>query len=227
MSAMRKLTALLLAMLLAAGLCACGASSEGDVPDFEKYNITAMSALDFAGSGKTAEYDTICQDDGEKTTAGTVLITGYSDTSAPEGFSEQSGCTWKKLTIELTFGDEAANEAGYRYCYKMSDYYDIKSFQDSLVYDSKKECETFKIKNNGKKYTCYALININSADWTMDEDTGLQYCKETLTWTVLVPDDYDGLCIGLYDAAFESEVSSAAYITDLEEEAGFVFFRLD
>lgn len=224
---MRKLIVLLLAFVLAMGICGCGSEPESKVPDFESSNISAISASEAFASGQLYDYVTICEADGSKATKGTVKVADYSETEAPEGYDTSKNCRWVTLKLELAFGDEAANESGYRYSYKIADYYNIKDVQDTMFFDVEKSCEVFKVKTGGKKYSCKGLVNKSSDDWAMNDETGLQSCREYITWTFMLPEGYDGLCCGIYNSSKEDIVSAAPYVNQCTEDPGFIFFRLD
>ena len=130
--------------------------------------------------------------------------------------------------MRVTFGDENANESGYRYCYLMTDYYDMAKLQSSLAYDESKQCDTFTVRWNDKKYKkCVAIINKTAEDWVMDEESGLQSCSEILSWTLLLPEGYDGICCGIYNAALEGKVETVSAFTENYDSASFVLYRLD
>ena len=224
---MRKLFVLMLALVLALSVCGCGGNSADKAPDFETYNMTAISAKEALASGTAYPYTTVCQAEPEKATTGTVKVLEYKDVDSPDGKSPAKGCKWVSIKLELNFGDEAANESGYTYSYKLADYYNIKNVQDSMCYDMDKACETFQIRSEGKKYNCKGLVAKSSGDWAMNDVTGLQNCSEFITWTFMIPENYDGLCCGLFNSSKESIVNGSSYIYELQEDPGFLFFRLD
>ncbi len=224
---MKKIAALLTALILAAGLAACSGSGGQDTPDFEAKNIQWISASSATKSGQIDGFSTICEKDHAAVTKGTVNI--YSTAcEAPEGFSTPDGYAWQRLSMRLRFGDEAANENGYRYCYFMTDFYDMERLQSTLSHDDGRQCDTFTIRWNDKKYKkCIAVISKTIEDWEMDEESGLQHCSELLHWTLLLPKGYDGICCGIYDAALEGKVDSASALEENYDPASFVIYRLD
>ena len=224
---MKKFTVIILAVLLVLGMSACGGSGDQDSPDFEAKNIQWISASSAMKESRVDGFTTICEKDHAVFTDGTVNI--YSAAcDAPEGFSTPDGYAWQRLSMRITFGDENANESGYRYCYLMTDYYDMDRLQSSLSYDENKQCDTFTVRYNDKKYKkCVAIINKSAEDWVMDEESGLQHCSELLNWTLLLPEGYDGICCGIYNAALEGQVETVSALVEHYDPGAFLIYRLD
>ena len=224
---MKKIFAILISFALLFGMTACSGSGSQDSPDFEAKNIQWISAASATKDSRVDSFATVCEKDHAVVTEGTVNI--YSaPCDAPEGFKTPDGYAWQKLNMRITFGDENANESGYRYCYLMTDYYDMAKLQSSLAYDESKQCDTFTVRWNDKKYKkCVAIINKTAEDWVMDEESGLQSCSEILSWTLLLPEGYDGICCGIYSAALEGKVETVSAFTENYDPASFVLYRLD
>ena len=224
---MKKVTTILIALFLALTVCSCSGSKGPETPDFETDGIQWISASSAMQGGQKQPFATICEKDRSQVTRAEVNI--YSQAcDAPEGFSTPDGYAWQRLTVRLAFGDEAANENGYRYCYFLTDYYDMDGLQGSLSYDEGKQCDTFTVRYNDKKYKkCIALISKSAEDWVMDEESGLQHCSELLNWTLMLPEGYDGICCGIYDAALEGQVDTAADFREHYDPASFLIYRLD
>ena len=224
---MKKFTGILLAAVLTIALCACSASKGDETPDFEEKNVQWISVSSEIKNSGVRQYQTVCEKDDSVATVGTVNV--YCEPcEAPDGFKTPDGCAWQKFYMRLRFGDEAANENGYRYCYFMTDYYDTARLNNSLSYDEDRQCDTFTIVYNDKKYKkCVAMIGKAAEDWVMDEESGLQSCSEVLTWTLCLPEGYDGICCCLYDAALQTQVEGAADFTGVYDPASFLIYRLD
>lgn len=224
---MKRIAAIFLAIVLVLGLAACGSSGGQDSPDFETKGIQWISASSAMSGGQKNEYTTICEKDHAKMTTGSVNIFSQA-CEAPEGFKTPDGYAWQRLSMRISFGDEAANENGYRYCYFLTDYYDMDRLQSSLAHDEAKQCDTFTVRYNDKKYKkCIAIISKTADDWEMDEESGLQHCSELLNWTLLLPEGYDGICCGLYSAALEGQVETVSAFTEHYDPASFLIYRLD
>ena len=224
---MKKVICILLVCLLAAGLCSCSGSGGDKTPDFEEKNVQWISVSSAMKNSDVRPYQTVCEKDPAVTTTGSVNV--YAEPcEAPEGFKTPDGYAWQKLYMRMNFGDEAANENGYRYCYFMTDYYDISYLNGSLSFDEDRQCDTFTVRWQDKKYKkCVALISKSAEDWVMDEESGLQNCSEILTWTILLPEGYDGICCCLYDAALQAQVEGASDFTNVYDPASFLIYRLD
>jgi len=223
---MRKLLTVFLIFSLAAGLCACGGSQDPDTPDFEANSIqwTSVSAAMSQNSVQTLQ--TVCEKDASVLTTGSVNV--YSEAcEAPEGFKTPDGYAWQRLRMRVTFADENANENGYRYCYLMTDYYDMNRLKKTLSYDEDKQCDTFTVVYNDKKYKkCVAVIGKTVEDWVMNEETGLQSCSEILTWTLCLPEGYDGICCSVYNASLEGQTSTVSSFLECYDPASFAMYRL-
>ncbi|MBQ2096010.1 MAG: hypothetical protein II474_08905, partial [Firmicutes bacterium] len=138
------------------------------------------------------------------------------------------GYAWQKLYMRLSFGDEASNENGYRYCYFMTDFYDIKGMHNSLSFDESTQCDTFTVRWQDKKWKkCVAMIARSAEDWVMDEESGLQSCSEILTWTLCLPEGYDGICCCLYDASLQTQIEATSDFTEVYDPPAFLIYRLD
>ena len=223
---MKKSICLWIIVCLLAGLCACSGQDVDRVPDFEEQQIAWVSASAML-KGETSAYRTICEKDPAVVTEGIVDVT-CEPCDAPQGFKTPDGYVWQKLRMRITFGDEAANENGYRYCYFMTDYYDVSLLASSISFDDSRQCDTFTVQFNNKKYKrCVAMISKASEDWEMDEESGLQHCGEILTWTLCLPEGYDGICCCLYDASLQEQLEGSKDFTAVYDAPSFVMVRLD
>jgi hypothetical protein len=224
---MKKITSILLIMLLIVSLCSCSGSGNSQTPDFEEKNVQWISVSSAMKNSDVRTYRTVCEKDPAAVTEGSVNV--YCEPcDAPEGFKTPDGYAWQRLRMRMSFGDEAANEGGYRYCYFMTDYYGIDLLNGSLSFDDSRQCDTFTVRWEDKKYKkCVAMISKAAEDWVMDEESGLQSCSEILTWTVLLPEGYDGICCCLYDAALQAQVEGSANFTNVYDPAAFLIYRLD
>lgn len=224
---MKKIFAILISLALLFGMTACSGSGSQDSPDFETHQIQWISAASASKNSRVDEFTTVCEKDPAVITNGTVNIFS-SACDAPEGFHTPDGYAWQKLNMRITFGDENANESGYRYCYLMTDYYDMERLQSSLSYDEGRQCDTFAVRWNDKKYKkCVAIINKTAEDWVMDEESGLQHCSEILSWTLLLPEGYDGICCGIYNAALEGKADTVSSFLENYDASSFTLYRLD
>lgn len=214
-------------ILLMAALCACSGGGGDQVPEFEEKGVQWISVSDAMQNSEVRKYRTICDKDPSAVTTGSVNV--YREPcEAPDGFKTPEGYAWQRLRMRMSFGDEAANENGYRYCYFMTDYYDIGKLVSSLSYDDARQCDTFTVRWADKKWKkCVALISKAEEDWVMDEESGLQSCSEILTWTLCLPEGYDGICCCLYDASLQTQVESASDFTSVYDAPAFLIYRLD
>ena len=224
---MKRIISILIAAVLVLGLCSCSGGGSDAVPDFEEKNVQWISVASAMREGDVRPYTTICEKDPETSTTGSVNV--YCEPcEAPDGFKTPDGYAWQRLRMRLSFGDEAANENGYRYCYIMTDYYDIGRLNSSLSYDGDRQCDTFTLRYNDKKWKkCVAIMNKAAEDWVMDEESGLQSCSEILTWTLCLPEGYDGICCCLYNGALQNQVEGAADFTSVYDPSSFLIYRLD
>lgn len=212
-------------LCLSLASAACGCSDKDRTPDFEALGVEWLSAGEYAASGLALKYETATEKEPERSSEAYVTAE-YGPCEAPAGQATPQGFGWRKLSLAMSYGDEACNESGYSYRWFMTDYYDVKAFRDSMVYEQDLQCETFSLRFNGKKYRCRALISRSATDWSMDE-SGVQRCTETLTWTLMLPEGYDGLCCGLIDSALEEEAEAAYLFTEFYAPEDFLIYRLD
>ena len=224
---MRKIICILLICFLAAGFCSCSGAGGDKTPDFEEKNVQWISVSSAMKNSDVRPYKTVCEKDPTAVTTGSVNV--YAEPcEAPEGFKTPDGYAWQRLRMRLSFGDEAANENGYRYCYFMTDYYGIDRLAGSLSFDDSRQCDTFTVNWEDKKYKkCVALFGKTAEDWVMDEESGLQSCSEILTWTLCLPEGYDGICCCLYDAALQTQVEGNKDFTEVYDPSAFLIYRLD
>ena len=224
---MKKVICVLLTIFLLAGLCSCGGAGGDQTPDFEEKNVQWISVSSAMQNGDVRSYKTVCEKDPSAVTTGTINVFAEK-CDAPDGFKTPDGYAWQRLRMRLSFGDEAANENGYRYCYFMTDYYDIDKLSSSLSFDDSRQCDTFTVRWEDKKWKkCVALFSKAAEDWVMDEESGLQSCSEILTWTLCLPEGYDGICCCLYDAALQTQVEGTANFTTAYDPSAFLIYRLD
>ena len=214
-------------------LAACETEAEEErTPDFEALGISCIPVSEAMEKGKTYPYETVTEED--------ELAATHADVTAvlekavpPKGFEEEEGFVWVTLRVRMAYGDEAANESGYRYSYLMTDYYDIEGVRGSIAYDEAKQCETFTVRWNGQTYQCAVVLSKKAEDWAMDESTGLQHCAETVAWTMKIPEGYDGIVCGLADPLLkpappeEGEEASSEVFPAQYDPASFLLFRVD
>ena len=224
---MKKAVSIVLIVLLVLGLCACSGSGGDKTPDFEEKNVQWISVSSAMKNSDVRQFLTACEKDPSVSTTAAVNVFAEK-CDAPEGFKTPDGYAWQRLRLRMTFGDEAANESGYRYCYFMTDFYDVSRMSSSLSFDDSRQCDTFTVNWQDKKWKkCVALMNKAAEDWEMDEESGLQHCSEILTWTLCLPEGYDGICCGLYHAALQAQMEGTADFTTVYDPAAFLIYRLD
>ena len=224
---MKRVICVLLTVFLLTGLCSCSGGGGDQTPDFEEKNVQWISVSSAMKNSDVRQIATVCEKDPSVPTTASVNVFAEK-CDAPDGFKTPDGYAWQRLRMRLTFGDEAANENGYRYCYFMTDYYDIGRMSGSLSFDDSRQCDTFTVNWQDKKWKkCAAVMNKQAEDWEMDEESGLQHCSEILTWTLCLPEGYDGICCGLYDASLQSQVEGSADFTNAYDPASFLIYRLD
>lgn len=236
----KRIYAVLICALLSLSLAACEAEEpveEVRVPDFEALGIDAIPVSQAIETGRAYAYETVTEKDDALATHADVTVT-LEKAKTPKGFEEEEGYVWVTLRLRMAYGDEASNEAGYRYSYLMADWYDIEAVRASVQYDADRQCETFEVKMDGQTYPCAAILSKKAEDWQMDESTGLQHCAETVSWTLKLPEGYDGIVCGLVDPLLKApetvineegqeEPSDGEVFPALYDPAKFLLFRLD
>ena len=189
----------------------CGESvGEPLEADFEKNGFTNMveAELDVA-----YPYESICYDNPEYTTVGTVTFSDYEVFTSDDEHEAVDGCEWRAVTITFRFDDENANDYGY-----LTNYYNCDYF--NLAYD-------YEINYNG---TAYPDCGFHSQHQISQGWNG-NVAKLVVRKCALVPIGYDGCVIIPYNSknrelGNNNKVPKSEKIEAFMEDENTVYFRM-
>lgn len=203
----------------------CGVSvGEPLQADFEKYDLTEhMVELD-----KEYDYKTLCYENPAYTTVGKVIFFNYRTFDSDETHEAKEGYEWKTVDYTAAFGDENAWEYGMTVDNCLEDYYDIIKSDDTLATDDN-GIKHFTVNWNGVDYTeCCDIWNGEYEGWTDNTDPAygdwehINVLQKHIA--VLVPIGYDGIVVGVRNAAVEW--GEGQYVFDLDN-TDTLFFRMN
>ena len=207
---MNKKLFLILILILILLLGACGAggneSAEPKRPDFEEHNIAINLKED-----EPASYTTSCKTDPTKKTTGTLTVSTpvhfKGESALPENTMQPlEGYEWIQVNIETVFADDNAKDFGVDRSSCVSNYYDLKYFENNLEYNSS-AVSKFAVFFNEQEYTeCQFIKVLDNQGWTKEMKNILNY-----TWYFRVPEGYDGMVIAFLDAGITWEKGKQIY----------------
>lgn len=157
----------------------------------------------FMESGKTYDYVTVCDRNGDSNlkTVGQATVTDYQTFVSDDTHEEKAGFEWKTGTVQIVFSDDIAHTYGMDVQVGGSDYYTNGT-----------------VNYNGQDYTDECMSDFNS-EWVGGWETGSVTYK--LTFEYLLPVGYDGIILVFYNP---SEITTGN-ISELTDDT--LFFRLD
>lgn len=199
-----------------ASVCSrCGEELEAQLtPDFVSSGLDAR----FMEKGKTYNYRTICHDDNSLSTVGKATVTRYDIVkSEGEELEARDGYEWRIVTFEVVFDDDNANEYGMSISNCLEDYYDVRSHDDSLLYDDSTGRDSFDIVWKGQTYRGCSFLDSGFSGWKDKVNTF------TCSFYAQVPVGYDGIVVGLRNRGVPWP--DDAYILDLDN-SDTLFFRM-
>ena len=199
--------------------------TDDGIPDFEKLGI-AEGLMEVGG---TYPYTTLdySSEDGALV-KGTLRVVDYEITPLTEKakkFAEDMGVDLtgyesRTVTVRAELDSITADVA-----YLSADYYHAKLFEDNFnpigVSEDGTQYATSKIRYNGAEMTAYML-----GDAGFYEDDTVY--KTTDVWEVIVPEGYDGVCIGYYNTALLDSIPDGVdkvYSYDYYKEGEMLYFR--
>ena len=141
----------------------------------------------------------------------------------PAEFHTVTGEEKLDTTGVFTITDENSINDGFDYNYLISDFYDIEGFKHSFVYDQALGCNTFTVNWYGKDYPeCRESSSISRGEWEKSGD-GFKKTVE-ITWTLLLPEGYDGIVVGVRSSGIDTE--GKHYIYEYYEPDAFLLYRV-
>lgn len=174
----------------------------------------------FAGMGIDADVDNHGQKSYRTVTQNGKTVTCYAAVSDYRVFFDDdampglAGYEWRVMTIDIATPER--DDSAIRQLLLSSDYYDIKQHEDSEYID-----------DNGIEYYTIALPGQTaeySLWWRVDEQTaeGVR-----LTFIAQVPQGYDGLVVGMMNAAISDGADAGDYLYQYYTgEQDFAMFRM-
>lgn len=198
----------------------CGQEMGEKLPaDFESEAIPGQ----FMELGVPVSYVTGCYSDPTMVTIGKATVTEYERFDSNEDFEAFDGYEWIKMSFEILFDDDNAQQFGYMVGPAECSYYDIKNFDDSCTYDEDTGVSTYTVNFNGQDFSeCHDVWG----DWTtegwQDDGDGTYSLITACTNYTLVPKGYDGIVYGLYNR--QITWNEGMYINDVAND-DTLFFR--
>lgn len=197
---------------------------DDETPDFETLGI----ADDLMEQGVVYPMTTKDYNDEGATVKGTLEVVDYVRSALTENaaaFAEDMGVDLtgyesRIVTVKVNFDSRSADVA-----YLSADYYNAKLFEDNFepigVSDSGTQYAKSKIRYNGREYPVYML-----GDAGFYEDDTVY--KTTDVWEAIVPEGYDGVCVGYYNTQLVDNIPdgvSTAYSYDYYKKGDMYYFR--
>lgn len=173
---------------------------------------------------QTYEYSTICSKDETFTTVGKVTIIKDEVIQSDENHPAKDGYNYHIVAIQLVFDDFNSNEYGFKYNYFTTDFYDITDFTNSYSFNSESQLNEFKINYYGVEYPCTLNTIITKTDWKKNTE-GMYTKTITITQEYLLPENYDGIIVGLRNSSLD--VSNSTYIYQYYNPEQFLLYRLE
>lgn len=194
----------------------CGAvEGEPLQADFDKYGIAVELQ-----EGVEVPYTTTCYQADDEATTGTVKAIDYRIYSSDEDHPEKEGYEWRSVTLQLHFFDDSAYDYGFTWSSRTEDFYDIKGFDDTGV-DGEEESRVHTVNFHGEDHEVVVYYSTSSTGW-LDHEIFVD-----LTYDLLVPVEFDGMVIGVYDNAIARELEDNPYLYEIYTgPEDYHFFRL-
>lgn len=161
------------------------------LPDFEANNLSCDVAWN-----TEYEYVTMTKEDETKTTIGKATFTNHKTFSSDTAHPAHEGYAWHTFDLSILFDDENAVENGFNVGLTFDDYYDCTLYDESSHWDEQNHNHfTVHAGDDDAEYSdCELYFDADYTDWT-EEDT----LTFSASFSVLLPVDYDGFVVGLYN----------------------------
>ena len=196
-----------------------------EIPDFILYGVKPY----LMEEGEPYSYMTEDVDEEGTSLVGVITARSYKKgelTKAAQAFAadmelDLTGYESRRVTFEITFED-GYPEMGYL----CTDYYNAAEFESefdmiSSSPDGEYEYYAGHIMMNGEERHVYLLLHA-----TYDYEDSFVAAVE---WDVVVPEGYDGICIGYYNTMLEQseDYQNADTVLDCFDRDNMFFFRCD
>lgn len=187
--------------------------SEVLIPDFEEHSMQCNVELD-----TEYRYDSICSENEELVTVGSVVFTNYRVMESDATHEAREGYEWRCITVKFTFSDNNAINNGCKWRCADADYYDDSLHQESMYTISTivdEMTKAFECNYHGTIFDCIRKRVVTKPGWV---DT--KYCVQ-YTYAYLVPIGYDGIVVIANNPAIDWP--NEAHIYDISGEDTFMF----
>ena len=200
-------------------------SDVDEIPDFILYGVTPY----LMEEGEPYSYMTEDIDEEGTSLVGVITARSYKKsepTKAAQAFAAETeldltGYESRRVTFEISFED-GYPEMGYL----CTDYYNAAAFESefdmiSASPDGEYEYYAGHIMMNGEERRIYLLLH---ADYDYEDSF-----VAAVEWDVIVPEGYDGVCIGYYNTMLEQseDYQNADTVLDCFDRDNMFFFRCD
>ena len=200
-------------------------SATDELPDFILYGVTPYLMKE----GEPYSYMTEDIDEEGTSLVGVITARSYIKgelTAAARAFAEEEGIDLtgyesRRVTFEISFED-GYPEMGYL----CTDYYNAAGFESefdmmSVSPDGEYEYYAGHIMMNGEERHIYLLLHA-----VYDYEDSFIAAVE---WDVVVPEGYDGVCVGYYNTMLEQseDYQNADTVLDCFDRDNMFFFRCD
>ncbi|MGI6608272.1 MAG: hypothetical protein ACOX1F_04750 [Erysipelotrichaceae bacterium] len=187
--------------------------------DFRKYNIILNMEIN-----NSYQLKTVCMDDKTIVTTANVEIVEYINDYQNENYPKNEDYQWKRLVLKLSFDDHNVVENGASINYLTTNYYNISQYVATYNYNADKSCYEFTVNYYGVDYPeCMLKISATDIDWKNQNDSYLK--QYILTFDFFIPTDFDGIVVGVRNAAIDD--SGFSYFYEYYDSEQFLLFRLD
>ena len=200
-------------------------SDVDEIPDFILYGVTPY----LMEEGEPYSYMTEDIDEEGTSLVGVITARSYKKgglTKAAQAFAadmelDLTGYESRRVTFEISFED-GYPEMGYL----CTDYYSAAAFESefdmiSASPDGEYEYYAGHVMMNGEERHIYLLLH---ADYDYEDSF-----VAAVEWDVIVPEGYDGVCIGYYNTMLEQseDYQNADTVLDCFDRDNMFFFRCD
>ncbi|MBR0385535.1 MAG: hypothetical protein IJI05_03210 [Erysipelotrichaceae bacterium] len=176
----------------------------------------------FINEGESKTYVTCC-DEEDLPAEGVFTVVSHTVFNSDDIHPEVSVYRWHTVVMEIAMEDQNANDYGFRYNFFITDYYSISDFE--LSYHSNEDGSNgFTVNYNGHDYDkCLAQITTSSTNWQAREDHFIK--TVTITMNILIPENYDGIVVGVRNSALDTE--GKYLFNEYYNENDFILYRLE